>query len=121
MNTNEENRDGHLRTNDFFDAETFPTISFVSTGVTAKDVSSGEYVVTGDLTVKGVTKSVDFDLEFGGFATDLYGNHKLAASVVGTINREDFGLTWNAALETGGVLVGEKVTITIDLQAALQA
>ncbi len=121
INTNEENRDGHLRTNEFFDAQTHPTISFVSTGVAAKDVAAGEYVVTGDLTIKGITKSVDFDLEFGGFATDPYGNYKLAASVVGTIDREDFGLTWNAALETGGVLVGEKVTITIDLQAALQA
>jgi len=121
INTNEENRDGHLRTNDFFDAETYPTISFVSTGVTAKNAAAGEYTVTGDLTIKGVTKSVDFDLEFGGFATDPYGNYKVAASVVGTIDREDFGLTWNAALESGGVLVGEKVTITIDIQAALQA
>ena len=121
INTNEENRDGHLRTNDFFDAETFPTISFVSTGVRVKDAEAGDYIVTGDLTIKGVTKSVDFNLEFGGFATDPYGNYKVAATVVGNIDREDFGLTWNAALETGGVLVGEKVTITIDLQAALQS
>jgi polyisoprenoid-binding protein YceI len=80
----------------------------------------GLHKVMGDLTLRGVTKPVEFDLEFGGFATDPYGNYKLAATVTGEINREDFGLVWNAALETGGVLVGEKVTITIELQAALQ-
>ena len=121
INTNEENRDGHLRTNDFFEAEKFPTISFVSTGVKVKDAEDGEYIITGDLTIKGVTKSVDFDFEFGGFATDPYGNYKAAASAEAEINREDFGLSWNAALETGGVLVGEKVKISIDLQAVLQA
>ena len=121
INTNEENRDGHLRTNDFFEAEKYPTISFVSTGVKVKDDEDGEYIITGDLTIKGVTKSVDFDFEFGGFATDPYGNYKAAASAEAEINREDFGLSWNAALETGGVLVGEKVKISIDLQAVLQA
>ena len=121
INTNEENRDGHLRTNDFFEAETYPTISFESTGVKVKDAAEGEYIVTGNLTIKGVTKSVDFDFEFGGFATDPYGNYKAAATAEAEINRNDFGLTWNAPLETGGVLVGEKVKITIDLQAALQA
>ncbi len=121
INTNEENRDGHLRTNDFFEAETHPTISFESTGVKVKDAAEGEYIVTGNLTIKGVTKSVDFDFEFGGFATDPYGNYKAAATAEAEINRNDFGLTWNAPLETGGVLVGEKVKITIDLQAALQA
>lgn len=119
INTNEENRDGHLRTNDFFDAETYPTINFVSTGARAKDANASEFIVTGDLTIKGVTKSVDFDFELGGFATDPYGNYKVAATATAEINREDFGLSWNAALETGGVLVGEKVTITIDFQAAL--
>ena len=121
INTNEENRDGHLRTNDFFEAETYPTISFVSTDVRVKDADEGEYTVTGDLTIKGITKSVDFDFEFGGFATDPYGNYKAAASAEAEINRADFNLTWNAPLEAGGVLVGEKVKITIDLQAALQA
>lgn len=121
INTNEENRDGHLRTNDFFEAETHPTISFESTGVKVKDAAEGEYIVTGNLTIKGVTKSVDFDFEFGGFATDPYGNYKAAATAEAEINRNDFGLTWNAPLETGGALVGEKVKITIDLQAALQA
>lgn len=121
INTNEENRDQHLRTNDFFEAEKYPTITFVSTGIKEKDAADGEYIITGDLTIKGVTKSVDFDFEFGGFATDPYGNYKAAASAEAEINREDFGLTWNAALETGGVLVGEKVKITLDIQAALQS
>ena len=121
VNTNDANRDGHLRQNDFFEADTFPTISFVSTGVKVKDAEDGEFIVTGDLTLKGVTKSVDFEFELGGFATDPYGNYKVAASAEAEINREDFGLSWNAALETGGVLVGEKVKITLDFQAVLQA
>lgn len=119
INTNQADRDGHLRTGDFFEAEKFPTINFVSTSVTAKDAAAGEFIVTGDLTIKGVTKSVEFDFELGGFATDPYGQYKVAATAVGEINREDFGLTYNAALETGGVLIGEKVTITIELQAVL--
>ena len=119
INTNQADRDGHLRTGDFFEADKFPTIDFVSTGVQAKDAAAGEFVVTGDLTIKGVTKSVNFDFELGGFATDPYGQYKVAATAVTEINREDFGLTYNAALETGGVLIGEKVTITIELQAVL--
>ena len=121
INTNDEGSDGHLRKNDFFEAEKLPTISFVSTSVQAKNAAEGEFIVTGDLTLKGVTKSVDFALELGGFATDPYGNYKVAASAEAEINHEDFGLSWNAALETGGVLVGEKVKITLDFQAALQA
>jgi polyisoprenoid-binding protein YceI len=121
INTNDEARDGHLRTNDFFDAEKFPHITFESTSVKVKDASEGEFIVTGNLTLKGVTKSVDFDFEFGGFGTDPYGNYKAAATATGTIDRTEFDLTWNAALETGGVLVGEKVTITIEISAALNA
>jgi polyisoprenoid-binding protein YceI len=117
VNTNDENRDKHLRENDFFDAANHPTLEFASTAVAD---SGSDFKVTGDLTLRGVTKSVDFHLEFGGFATDPYGNYKMAATVTGVINREDFGLMWNTALETGGVLVGEQVTITIELQAALQ-
>lgn len=119
INTNQADRDGHLRTGDFFEAEKYPTIEFVSTSVKAKDAAEGEYIVTGDLTIKGVTKSVDFNFELGGFATDPYGQYKVAATATSEINREDFGLTYNAALETGGVLIGEKVTITIELQAVL--
>lgn len=118
VNTNDENRDNHLRTNDFFDAPNHPTLSFVSTGVR---LENGEYKVDGDLTVRGVTKPATFDFEFGGFVTDPYGNYKAGATATATVDRKDFGLIWNAALEGGGVLVGDKVTITIDLQAALQA
>ncbi|GAA3865980.1 YceI family protein [Leifsonia kafniensis] len=116
INTNEANRDGHLRTGDFFDAETYPTIDFVSTGV--REVK-GDFLVDGDLTIKGVTKPVTFDFEFGGFGSDPYGNYKAGATAKAVVNREDFGLTYNAALETGGVLLGDKVTITLELQAVL--
>ncbi|MEA9986745.1 MULTISPECIES: YceI family protein [Subtercola] len=118
INTGDANRDGHLRTNDFFNAPEFPTLSFVSTSVAPK---KDDLEVTGDLTIKGVTKSVVFDVEFGGFGNDLYGNYKLGLTAKTVINRNDFGVNWNAPLEAGGVLVGDDVTITIDLQASLQA
>jgi polyisoprenoid-binding protein YceI len=117
INTNDENRDGHLRTNDFFDAPSHPQLTFVSTGIRYE---GGDFLVDGDLTIKGVTKPVTFDLEFGGFQDDLYGNYKAGLTATTKINRNDFGVNWNAPLETGGVLVGDEVTITIDLQAALQ-
>ncbi|OOB89378.1 YceI family protein [Rathayibacter sp. VKM Ac-2630] len=118
INTNEPNRDGHLRTGDFFEAETHPEIHFASTGVRA---NGDDFLVDGNLTIKGVTKPVTFEVEFGGFGTDPYGNYKAGLTAKTTIDRTDFGLTYNAALETGGVLIGEKVTITLDLQAAHQA
>ncbi|MER7798095.1 YceI family protein [Microbacterium sp. NPDC096154] len=118
INTKDEGRDQHLRSADFFDAESHPEITFVSTGVRAND---GDFLVDGDLTIKGITKPVTFTVEFGGFGADPWGNYKAGATGTATIDREEFGLTWNAALETGGVLVGKDVTITLDLQGALQA
>ncbi|RFA15621.1 polyisoprenoid-binding protein [Subtercola boreus] len=118
INTGDANRDGHLRTNDFFNAPEFPTITFVSNSVVAE---KDDLKVSGDLTIKGVTKTVTFDVEFGGFGNDLYGNYKLGLTAKTVINRNDFGVSWNAPLEAGGVLVGDDVTITIDLQASLQA
>jgi polyisoprenoid-binding protein YceI len=118
LDTKDEGRDQHLRSADFFDVENFPTIDFVSTGVR---VENGDMLVDGDLTIKGTTKPVTFDVDFGGFGSDPWGNYKAGATAKTVINREDFGLTWNAALETGGVLVGKDVTIELDLQGAHQA
>lgn len=117
VDTNDENRDAHLRSADFFDVEHFPTMEFRSTGARAVD---GDLFVDGDLTIRGITKPVSFELDFGGFGTDPYGNYKAGAAAKAVVNREDFGLTWNAALETGGVLVGKDITINLDLQGALQ-
>ncbi|MBW8761885.1 MAG: YceI family protein [Microbacterium sp.] len=118
IDTKDENRDTHLRSADFFDTEEYPTMEFVSTGTR---VEGGDFLVDGDLSIRGITKPVTFEFEFGGFGRDPYGNYKAGASATTVINREDFGLTWNAALETGGVLVGKDVTITLDLQGSLQA
>lgn len=116
VDTKDEGRDNHLRSADFFDVETYPTMVFRSTGVR---IENGDFLVDGDLTIKGVTKPVTFDFDFGGFGTDPWGNYKAGATAKAVINREDFGLTWNAALETGGVLVGKDVTIELDLQGSL--
>ncbi|MDN3311854.1 YceI family protein [Microbacterium oryzae] len=118
LDTKDEGRDQHLRSADFFDAEQHPTLTFTSTGVRE---NGGDLLVDGDLTIKDVTRPVTFELELGGFGTDPWGNYKAGATAVASINREDFGLTWNAALETGGVLVGKDVKITLDLQGALAA
>lgn len=118
IDTKDEGRDNHLRSADFFDVENYPTMEFRSTGVR---IENGEFLVDGNLTIKGVTKPVTFDFDFGGFGTDPWGNYKAGATAKTVINREDFGLTWNAALETGGVLVGKDVTIELDLQGALAA
>jgi len=117
LDTNDAGRDGHLRSADFFDVENHPTMEFHSTGVR---IERGDFLVDGNLTIRGVTRPVTFDFDFGGFGTDPYGNYKAGATAKAVIDREDFGLTWNAALETGGVLVGKDVTIELDLQGALQ-
>jgi polyisoprenoid-binding protein YceI len=115
LNTGDAQRDGHLKSADFFDAEKYPALTFKSTGVTRKGES--EYAVTGDLTVHGVTKPVTFAVE-GPSAPgkDPWGNTRIGLSATTKINRKDFGLGWNSALETGGVLVGEEVAITLDVQ-----
>lgn len=118
LDTKDEGRDTHLRSADFFDVETHPSIDFVSTGVRLVDDGM---LVDGDLTIRGVTRAVTFNLDFGGFGTDPWGAYKAGATATTVINREDFGLVWNAALETGGVLVGKDVTITLDLQGVLNA
>jgi len=114
INTADEGRDAHLRNNDFFDSEQFPELRLVSTGITPR---GDDYVLHTDLTIKGVTRPVDFSLEFEGVAGDPWGNTKAGFTAEADINRTDWGLEWNVALETGGVLVGEKVKITLEIEA----
>lgn len=112
--TNNHDRDGHLKSEDFFATENHPEMKFVSTSISKK--SDDEYELTGDLTIKGTTKSITLDVDFGGYMTDPYGNEKAGFSIEGKLNRTDFGLNWNAALETGGVLVSEEVKLAAELQ-----
>lgn len=119
VDTRDEKRDGHLRSPDFFDVEKYPTITFKSTKV--EHIGGSDYKVTGDLTIHGVTKPVTFEAEYHGQLKDIYGLQRAAFTGKTTINRKDFGLVWNVSLETGGVLVGEKVNIEIDLAAVQQA
>ncbi len=115
IDTRSADRDGHLQSPDFFDAATFPKITFVSTSV--KDAGEDKVVVVGDLTVKDVTKSISIEFEYTGTATDPYGNARFGFEGVSEINRKDFGLTWNAALETGGLLVSETVKLEFEISA----
>ena len=115
VNTGHAQRDEHLRNNDFFDAVTFPQITFKST--TAEAVNHSTYRLTGDLTIKGITKPVTVDFEYTGTATDPYGNTRIGFEGTTTINRKDWGVAWNAALEAGGVLVSDKVTLEFDISA----
>jgi len=117
VNTNQEQRDNHLRTSDFFAIDEFPTMSFVSTGVRR---DGDDFLLDGDLTLRGVTKPVTIRGEFGGIITDGYGQTKAGASGTTKINRKDFGVNWNAALEGGGLTLGDDVTITIEGQVVLQ-
>lgn len=114
VSTDDDARDAHLRSGDFFDVENHPTWTLVSTGI---ESAGSDYVLNADLTIKGVTKSVAFDLEFEGVATDPWGNTKAGFSASAEINRKDWGLEWNVALEAGGVLVGEKVKIVLEIEA----
>jgi polyisoprenoid-binding protein YceI len=114
VNTNDDNRDNHLRTGDFFEADTYPKITFVSTSI---EPDGGDYKLNGDLTIKGVTKPVTFDLEFEGVVDDPWGHTKAGFTAETEINRKDWGLDYNAVLEAGGVLIGEKVKLTLEIEA----
>jgi polyisoprenoid-binding protein YceI len=118
LDTNQEQRDGHVKSADFFDAEKYPTITFKSTSFT-KD--GDEYKLTGDLTIKDVTKSVTLDVEHGGTAADFYGNTKAGFEIAGKINRKDFGLTWDGITEAGSIVLGEDIKLSINVQFAKQA
>ena len=113
LDTRNADRDSHLKSADFFDAEQHPTMNFKSTSF---ELDGEDLVVKGDLTIKGEIRPVELKGEFGGVATDPFGTTRFGVSVSTQISRKEFGITWNAALETGGVLVGDKVTITIDAE-----
>ncbi|MFF1782923.1 YceI family protein [Streptomyces virginiae] len=119
VDTGIADRDGHLRSGDFFDAETFPLMTFRSTE--ARQLGGDAYRITGELTIKDVTRPLSIDLEFNGSATDAYGNERVGFEGSTEILRSDWGLTWNAALEAGGVMVSDKVKLTFDISAIKQA
>jgi polyisoprenoid-binding protein YceI len=118
ISTGNEQRDGHLLSADFFESEQFPNITFTSTDVTR---DGDDWTITGDLTVKGVTKPISVPFEFTGSATDPMGNTRIGFEGAATLLRKDWGLTWNAALETGGVLVSDKIKLQFDISAIKSA
>jgi polyisoprenoid-binding protein YceI len=118
INTGNDDRDNHLRSADFFDVENFGKLTFKSTDV--KKVNEGEYQISGDLSIKDETKNITLDAEYSGLMKDPWGNTKIGLSLNGKINRREFGLTWNAALETGGVLVGEDIKLNAEVQFVKQ-
>jgi polyisoprenoid-binding protein YceI len=113
FSTGDADRDGHVKSGDFLDVENFPTMSFVSTSVSN---DGSDYSLVGDLTIKGITKPVTFELEYDGVSADPWGGTRAGFSAETEINRKDFGIEWNAVLETGGVMLGEKVKIVLDIQ-----
>ena len=115
VDTRSADRDGHLRSADFFDVENHKQINFVANTYEAVD-NDGSYELYGDLTIKGITHRIKLDVEFGGVMTDPWGNKKAGFTINGKINRKDFGLNWNAALEAGGVLVSDEVRISCEVQ-----
>jgi len=119
IDTNQPQRDGHLRSADFFDAEKYPHIIFQSTSVTKE--SDEDYKLTGNLTIKDVTKTVTFEVEHGGIASDSYGNTKAGFEIEGKINRKEFGLTWDGVTEAGSIVVGDDIKLQINIQLAKQA
>jgi polyisoprenoid-binding protein YceI len=119
IDTNEAQRDEHLRSADFFDATNHPEIRFVSTGV--EPTGAGEYRITGDLTIKQITRQVSLAAVVNGAGTDPWGNERVALEASGAISRKDYELNWNQVLEAGGVLVGDKITLNLDLSTVKAA
>ena len=117
--TNEDNRDGHLKSADFFDVDNHKEITFEGTSI--KKVDDNNFKLTGNLAIKGISKETTLDVEFGGVNKDPWGNEKAGFSVSGKISRKEWGLIWNAPLETGGVLVSDEVKINAEIQFAKQA
>jgi polyisoprenoid-binding protein YceI len=119
IDTRNEQRDGHLKSADFFDVANHPQMTFKSTSV--EKVSGSDYKLTGDLTIKGTTKSITLDVEFGGLQNDFYGNTVAGFELSGKINRQEFGLTWSAVTETGGIVVSDDVKISANIELHKQA
>ncbi len=119
LTTHNEGRDQHLKSPDFFDVAQFPTITFTSKQVEA--AGKGRYAVTGDVTMKGVTRSETFDVEAEGPSKDPWGNHRWGFTITGTLDRKNYGLTWNVALETGGVMVSDTIKIELEVQVTQPA
>ncbi len=119
VSTNNEQRDGHLKSEEFFAAEKFPKLSFVSTAFTK--LSAEEYTLTGDLTIKGITNPVTLNVEYGGTTNDPWGQTKVGFEISGKINRKDFGLTWGVVTEAGSVLLSDDVKLALNVQFTKQA
>lgn len=119
VDTNNEQRDGHLQSEEFFNSAQYPTMKFESTSVQSK--GDDNYVIMGDLTIKGTTKPVELKAEHGGYMTDFYGNYKAGFEVTGKINRKDFGLVWSGVTEAGGVVVSDDVKLAFNIQMAKAA
>ena len=119
VNTHDENRDNHLRTNDFFDTEQHPVWTFTSTAI--RPVTATEWHVDGDLTIRGVTRQVTLDATLEGVVKDPYGNHRVGFSATTSIVRDDFGVSFNGVMEAGGLVVAKKVDIDLELEATLRA
>ncbi|HUA41609.1 MAG TPA: YceI family protein [Streptosporangiaceae bacterium] len=114
INTGQEQRDAHIRSADFFEVETYPTMTYQSTGIRVED---GEYVLDGDLTLKGVTKSVPLRLELQGFGPDAYGGYRAGFTATGEINRRDFNVNFSAPMQNGGVVVADKIQLHLEIEA----
>jgi polyisoprenoid-binding protein YceI len=114
INTGQEQRDQHIQSADFFEVETYPTMTYKSTGIRLED---GEYILDGDLTLKGVTRNVPLRLELQGFGEDAYGGYRAGFTATGELNRGDFNVNFNAPLQNGGVVVGEKIQLQLEIEA----